>query len=137
MCFVLFIFVVLCENKRQRVHVYFILSPLTQLHPFTNVESYIYIGQERDLEIIQTPQFDEYGFMIKPEFKHHNYTELEQVLLDLNETYPNITDLRSAGVSVQGRKLYYMVLGNTPLKHLPGRTKGMFSFKSLNNTAYR
>lgn len=59
--------------------------------------------------------------MTKTEFKHHNYKELETFLKDINETYPNITELKSIGKSVKGRELYVMVLGSTPLVHVPGK----------------
>ncbi|GJQ81229.1 hypothetical protein Trydic_g20448 [Trypoxylus dichotomus] len=67
--------------------------------------------------------FDNYGFMIDPkgDFKHHHYQEMEQFLMDYNTTYPNITDLKSIGKSVQGRELYVMVLSSTPTKHVPGK----------------
>ncbi|KAF2900813.1 hypothetical protein ILUMI_05352 [Ignelater luminosus] len=74
-------------------------------------------------EILNTtkPKLDKYGFMIPPQFKHHHYLELEKFLKYYNESYPNITDLKSIGKSVQGRNLYVLVLGNTPLKHMPGK----------------
>ncbi|KRT84126.1 Peptidase, partial [Oryctes borbonicus] len=64
--------------------------------------------------------FDKYGFMINPkdDFKHHHYEEMERFLMDYNTTYPNITDLKSIGKSVQGRELYVMVLSSTPTKHI-------------------
>lgn len=70
--------------------------------------------------------FDEYGFMTNTEFKHHNYKELEQFLKDINETYPNITDLKSIGKSVKGRELYVLILGNTPFVHVPGKKTLIF-----------
>ncbi|KAI4454464.1 protease m14 carboxypeptidase [Holotrichia oblita] len=75
--------------------------------------------------------FDNYGFMIDPkhDFNHHHYKEMEQFLLDYNNTYVNITSLKSIGKSVQGRELYVMVLSNTPEKHVPGKPE----FKYLAN----
>lgn len=59
--------------------------------------------------------------MLPTEFKHHNYTELEKFLKDIREVYPNITNLKSIGKSVQGRELYVLILSNTPEEHKPGK----------------
>nr|XP_022908553.1 carboxypeptidase D-like [Onthophagus taurus] len=82
-------------------------------------------GKFTEQENITTPEFDEFGFVLrdKNEFRHHDYTEMEKFLIEYNETYPNITDLKSIGKSVEGRELYVLVLGNTPLKHVPGKIK--------------
>lgn len=80
-------------------------------------------AQSIQIENQTKPVFDEYGFMTKTEFKHHNYKELESFLKDINETYPNITELKSIGKSVKGKELYVMVLGSTPLLHVPGKQK--------------
>lgn len=78
------------------------------------------LGSFKELEKRNLSVFDEYGFMIKPQFKHHNYTEMEELLKSYNEIYSDITNLKSIGKSVQGRELYVLVLGNTPSKHVPG-----------------
>ncbi|XP_017777270.1 PREDICTED: carboxypeptidase D [Nicrophorus vespilloides] len=80
-------------------------------------------GAYEEIVNLTRPMFDQYGFMIDPglEFHHHNYTDMERFLLEYNSTYPNITDLKVIGKSVQGRNLYVFVLGNTPTKHVPGK----------------
>lgn len=67
--------------------------------------------------------FDEYGFLAHPavQFEHHNYKQLETYLKTFNDSYPNITDLKSIGKSVQGRDLYVFILGSSPLKHVSGK----------------
>lgn len=59
--------------------------------------------------------------MIKPEFKHHNFIDMEQELKKLNQNYPKITRLHSIGKSVQGRDLYVMEVSSTPGVHIPGK----------------
>lgn len=73
------------------------------------------------VEVLNKPPVDDYGFVIKPQFKHHNYTEMETFLKDMNESYPNITFLKSIGKSVNGRDLYVMVVSSTPFKHVAGK----------------
>lgn len=76
------------------------------------------------VEVLTKSDVDEYGFVTKTKFRHHNYTEMETFLKDMNETYPNITSLYSIGKSVNGRELYVMVVSSTPLKHVAG--KGLY-----------
>ncbi|XP_025831012.1 carboxypeptidase D [Agrilus planipennis] len=83
-------------------------------------------GNYQNLKNISSPLTDEYGFVMKPEFKHHNYKELEKFLQEMNETYPNITFLKSVGQSVQGRELYVMTVSSTPFEHVPGKPEFKF-----------
>jgi carboxypeptidase D len=62
---------------------------------------------------------DEYGFIFKTEFKHHNYNEMEKYLKELHETYPKLTRLYSIGKSVQNRELYVMEISTNPGVHVP------------------
>ncbi|KAK5638630.1 hypothetical protein RI129_012925 [Pyrocoelia pectoralis] len=78
-------------------------------------------GAFKDVKKITLPMFDQYGFMVLPKFKHHHYEDLVQFLLDVHVNYPNITELRSIGKSVQGRDLYVMILSNSPQQHIPGK----------------
>ncbi|KAF5286929.1 hypothetical protein FQR65_LT12388 [Abscondita terminalis] len=78
-------------------------------------------GAYKEVKSVKAPDFDEYGFMMSPVFKHHHYDEMEKFLMELNETYPNITVLRSIGKSVEGRNLYVITLGNNPNQHTPGK----------------
>lgn len=66
---------------------------------------------------------DQYGFLIKPEFKHHNYVQMEKVLNNLNKNYRTITRLYSIGKSVQGRELYVMEVTENPGVHIPGLSR--------------
>lgn len=74
------------------------------------------------VEVLSKPEVDEYGFVTKTKFKHHNYTEMETYLKDINESYPNITSLKSIGKSVNGRELYVMIVSSTPFEHVAGKT---------------
>ncbi|KAK4878716.1 hypothetical protein RN001_011222 [Aquatica leii] len=78
-------------------------------------------GAFRQVKNVKMPVFDEYGFTIPATFEHHHYHEMENFLMEYNQTYPNITDLKSIGKSVQGRNLYVMILGNNPQQHTPGK----------------
>lgn len=66
---------------------------------------------------------DRYGFykLSPPEYFHHNHEKMVAYLKSYNSTYPNITDLKSVGQSVQGRELYVFVIGKDPLKHVAGK----------------
>lgn len=48
------------------------------------------------------------------EFRHHSYNEMEMLLQLFSAVHPNITDLNSAGQSVQGRNLYVMEISTNP-----------------------
>lgn len=62
---------------------------------------------------------DEYGFIFKSEFKHHNYIEMENYLKELHETFPNLTRLYTVGKSVENRELWVLEISRTPGKHVP------------------
>ena len=51
-------------------------------------------------------------------FHYHNYTEIVNTLLYLNETYPNIADVFSAGKSWQNQDIYCLRLTNESNTHL-------------------
>lgn len=91
------------------------------LKPLFKHEHRTFLGEYMKVDVINKPQADEYGFVTKTKFAHHNYTEMETFLKDMNETYPNITYLRSIGKSVQGRELYVMVVSSTPFEHVAGK----------------
>lgn len=52
------------------------------------------------------------------EFKYHNYEYLTQVMDDVAQAYPEITELISIGQSVEGRDLWVMQMGKTPREHI-------------------
>jgi len=62
---------------------------------------------------------DEFGFVFKTQFEHHNFTAMQAFLKELHETYPKITQLTSIGKSVQGRDLWVFEIAETPGKHTP------------------
>lgn len=62
---------------------------------------------------------DEFGFIFKTEFKHHNYVEMETALKELHETYPKLTNLYSVGKSVENRDLWVLEVSKTPGQHVP------------------
>lgn len=62
---------------------------------------------------------DEYGFIFKTEFKHHNFTSMESFLKELHETYPKLTNLYSIGKSVESRDLWVLEIGKNPGQHVP------------------
>lgn len=73
-------------------------------------------------KIVRPPSREKnYGFVTPPEFKYHNYKELEKKLMLLNKSYPNITNLYSVGQSVQGRELYVLEISDKPGEHEPGK----------------
>lgn len=63
---------------------------------------------------------DEYGFLSKVEFKHHNYEEMKNFLTDLAAEYRKITLLYSIGKSVLGRELYVLEISRNPGMHEAG-----------------
>lgn len=79
-------------------------------------------GAYQKLEF-ETKPLDSYGFLVNAtrEFKHHDYDDMERFLMEYNYTYPNITNLRSIGKSVNGLELYVFVIGSEPFKHVPGK----------------
>lgn len=80
-----------------------------------------YIIADQKLQNI-TKTIDKYGFLITGinDFKHHNYDEMERYLIEYNKTYPNITNLKSIGKSIDGRELYVFIISSTPFKHVAG-----------------
>ncbi|CRK97571.1 CLUMA_CG010957, isoform A [Clunio marinus] len=62
---------------------------------------------------------DEYGFIFKTEFKHHNQSEMEKMLKELHETYPKLTNLYSIGKSVENRDLWVIEISKNPGQHVP------------------
>ncbi|CAL8120113.1 unnamed protein product [Orchesella dallaii] len=65
----------------------------------------------------------------KPEFKHHDYDELEAFLARMNKDHPEITRLYSAGKSVESRQLYVLEISDNPGRHEPGEPE----FKYVGN----
>jgi carboxypeptidase D len=61
---------------------------------------------------------DEYGFIFKTEFKHHNFESMESFLKELHETYPKLTNLYSIGKSVENRDLWVLEISKNPGKHV-------------------
>ena len=49
-----------------------------------------------------------------PLSEYHNYNELTDFLQNIAKQYPNITNLKSIGKSVQGRELWVMEITNNP-----------------------
>ncbi|OWF53104.1 carboxypeptidase D-like isoform X2 [Mizuhopecten yessoensis] len=68
-------------------------------------------------------------FIEPAEFKHHDYTDLQAFLEDLNRQYPHITRLYSIGLSVEGRQLWTMEISDNPGIHEPGEPE----FKYIGN----
>lgn len=62
---------------------------------------------------------DEFGFIFKTEFRHHNFVEMERVLKELHETYPKLTKLYTIGKSVENRDLWVLEISKTPGQHVP------------------
>ncbi|KAK9955727.1 hypothetical protein ABG768_015583 [Culter alburnus] len=60
------------------------------------------------------------------EFQHHSYDEMEMLLQLFSAVHPNITDLNSAGQSVQGRNLYVMEISTDPGVDQQGKPEVMF-----------
>ncbi|XP_069375690.1 carboxypeptidase M [Paralichthys olivaceus] len=63
------------------------------------------------------------------EFRYHNNNEVEQYLLQIVASNPDITHLYSIGQSVRGQKLWVLVLGLSPRSH----TLGIPEFKYVAN----
>lgn len=60
---------------------------------------------------------------------HHSNAELEDLMLLISDTYPNLTRLYSIGQSVQGRELWVMEISDQPGVHEPGEPE----FKYVGN----
>ncbi|XP_039996431.1 carboxypeptidase M [Xiphias gladius] len=54
------------------------------------------------------------------EFRYHSNREMEQYLLQLNASDPDITHLYSIGQSVKGQQLWVLALGLSPQRHAVG-----------------
>ncbi|XP_044042016.1 carboxypeptidase M [Siniperca chuatsi] len=63
------------------------------------------------------------------EFRYHNNHEIEQYLLQLNASNPDITHLYSIGQSVRGQQLWVLALGLSARRH----TVGIPEFKYVAN----
>ncbi|XP_069030433.1 carboxypeptidase M [Embiotoca jacksoni] len=63
------------------------------------------------------------------EFRYHNNNEIEQYLLRVSVSEPDITHLYSIGQSVKGQQLWVLALGVSPRRH----TAGIPEFKYVAN----
>ncbi|XP_059181786.1 carboxypeptidase M [Centropristis striata] len=63
------------------------------------------------------------------EFRYHSNREIEQHLLQVNASNPDITHLYSIGQSVRGQQLWVLALGLSPRRH----TVGIPEFKYVAN----
>uniref|UniRef100_A0A3Q4AT78 Peptidase M14 domain-containing protein n=1 Tax=Mola mola TaxID=94237 RepID=A0A3Q4AT78_MOLML len=63
------------------------------------------------------------------EFRYHSNLEIEQYLLQVNASNPDITHLYSIGQSVRGQQLWVLALGVSPHRH----TVGIPEFKYVAN----
>ncbi|XP_013884446.1 carboxypeptidase M [Austrofundulus limnaeus] len=67
------------------------------------------------------------AFML--EFRYHSNREMEQYLLQVNASNPDITHLYSIGTTVRGQQLWVLALGDSPDHH----TVGVPEFKYVAN----
>ncbi|XP_035468397.2 carboxypeptidase M [Scophthalmus maximus] len=63
------------------------------------------------------------------EFRYHNNREIEQYLVQVNASNPDIAHLYSIGQSVRGQQLWVLALGRSPRRH----TLGVPEFKYVAN----
>lgn len=63
------------------------------------------------------------------EFRYHNNREIQQYLVDINASNPDISHLYSIGPSVRGQELWVLALGLSPHRH----TVGIPEFKYVAN----
>nr|XP_054595779.1 carboxypeptidase M isoform X1 [Nothobranchius furzeri]XP_054595780.1 carboxypeptidase M isoform X1 [Nothobranchius furzeri] len=63
------------------------------------------------------------------EFRYHSNSEIEQYLVQVNTSNPDITHLYSIGKSVKGQQLWVLALGVSPRRH----TVGIPEFKYVAN----
>ncbi|XP_060759010.1 carboxypeptidase M isoform X3 [Neoarius graeffei] len=54
------------------------------------------------------------------EFRYHSTTQVEQYLHEISKNYSSITHLHSIGLSVEGRELWVLILGQHPREHRVG-----------------
>lgn len=59
-------------------------------------------------------------FIKKPDFKHHNYSKMSDILFGFSKAYPEITRLYSIGKSIQSRDLWVLEISDKPGIHEPG-----------------
>ncbi|KXJ79140.1 hypothetical protein RP20_CCG002230 [Aedes albopictus] len=85
------------------------------------VSSAIAVADKTKHPRVVRQQPDEYGFLMKLKFEHHNFTAMESMIHDLAGNYPSITRLYSIGKSVQQRDLWVMEITRNPGKHIPGK----------------
>ncbi|CAB0034889.1 unnamed protein product [Trichogramma brassicae] len=78
----------------------FVLEPLPYREPQDTMEKVVRAVKDRDSN----------GFYTKPDFTHHNYTELTRILHDLQSNYPDIARVYSVGKSVKARELWVIEL---------------------------
>ncbi|KAL7306812.1 hypothetical protein TKK_0000976 [Trichogramma kaykai] len=78
----------------------FVLEPLPYREPQDTMEKVVRAVKDRDSN----------GFYTKPDFTHHNYTELTRILHDLQSNYPDIARVYSIGKSVKARELWVIEL---------------------------
>lgn len=76
-----------------------------------------FTGKHKSIRTVETGA-DEYGFIFKTDFKHHNFSSMESFLKELHETYPKITNLYSIGKSVENRDLWVFEISKNPGKHV-------------------
>lgn len=61
---------------------------------------------------------DEYGFIFKTDFQHHNFTAMESFMKEIHETYPKLTNFYSVGKSVENRDLWVLEISKNPGQHV-------------------
>lgn len=111
-------------------------SHLKHLNPTSNSLIFIYYlfiflkfkGNYQKLMNVTHP-IDKYGFLVNAsnEFKHHHYEDMERFLMEYNQTYVNITNLKSIGKTVDGREMYVFIISSTPFEHVAGKSN-MFNY---------
>ncbi|CAH1233231.1 CPD [Branchiostoma lanceolatum] len=74
-------------------------------------------GQTKELDFI----------MVREEtLMYHGYEDMQQMLTDMTEKYPNITKLYSIGETVNFRRLWVLEISKTPGTHQPGQPEVKF-----------
>ncbi|XP_014662408.1 PREDICTED: carboxypeptidase D-like [Priapulus caudatus] len=58
---------------------------------------------------------------IRVDFTYHHYDEVERVLREINQAYPDITRLYTIGRSAEGRELWVMSIAGVQDRHVLGR----------------
>jgi len=75
---------------------------------------------EREDTTVPSHNVSNDDFLSDTEFKHHNYTELKEMLEKLNQKYPHLSRLYSIGKSVEGRDLLVLEISDNPGVHEAG-----------------